>query len=241
MAGGTWKRETLSPADRPAPLRGVYGLAILAAPPLAAFHLASWLGVASEPLPLLGVALGVLAADLVTGTVHWACDTWGDERTPWLGPGLIRGFREHHRDPEAMLASDWIEANGEAATAGTLAYLAMALPPCAALLREHAFVYAFLWSLVGFAALANQLHQWAHAPAPPRWARPLQRCGLLSPERHALHHRPPHTGAYCITSGLLNRPLDALGYWRALERAVTRLTGLQPRAHRRGDRASRAA
>lgn len=246
MADATWKSDA-APTAHPRATRSLAALAIAAAPLLAAWHLAmsagslAAAGGAAALAALCALALGVLAADLVTGTVHWACDTWGDEGTPWLGPSLIRAFREHHRDPEAMLAHDWIEVNAEPAAAAALAYAGMALPVVQPVLREHPFAYAFLWSLIGFAALANQLHQWAHAPVPPAWARALQCSGLLSPERHARHHRPPYTGAYCITSGLLNPPLDAIGYWRGLERAVTRLTGRRPRAATGGDTASRAA
>jgi ubiquitin-conjugating enzyme E2 variant len=66
---------------------------------------------------------------------------------------------------------------------------------------------------------------------PPRLVRGLQRCGLiLSPAHHARHHRAPNTTAYCISTGWLNPALDLAGFWRKLERGVTRLTGLRPRA-----------
>jgi len=213
--------------------RALLGLATAATPALAALDLAGWLPSlrAADTAPaLLGLVLGALAADLVTGGVHWACDTWGDERTRWVGAGLIRSFREHHRDPRAMLEHDWIEVNGQPAAAASAAFGLLSLPAARDWVGDHAFVHAFLWSLFGVAALANQLHQWSHAPAPPRWVRRLQHSGvILSPARHARHHRPPHTGDYCITGGWLNTALDAAGFWRALERAVTRVTGAAPR------------
>lgn len=163
--------------------------------------------------------------------VHWACDTWGDERTPWIGAGLIRSFREHHEAPRAMLDHDWIEVNGQPAAAASAAFGLLALPTAQDWLAERAFLAAFAWTLLVVASLANQLHQWSHAPAPPLWVKALQRAGLLlSAERHRRHHRAPHTSDYCITSGWLNRALDAAGFWRALERAVTRATGAKPRA-----------
>jgi plasmanylethanolamine desaturase len=162
--------------------------------------------------------------------VHWGCDTWGDERTPWIGPGLIHSFREHHDAPRAMVDHDWIEVNAEPALAASAAFAVLAHPAAQGWLGERAFVAAFAWSLIAAASLANQLHQWSHAPAPPRAVRALQRAGLvLPPARHARHHRPPHTTDYCITGGWLNPLLDALGFWRGLERAVTRVTGASPR------------
>jgi len=184
-------------------------------------------------LPLLGGALaGAFVADFATGVVHWACDSWGDARTRWLGPRLIASFREHHRDPNAMLDHDWIEVNGEAATAAAAAFALMAHPIAQAWLGEHAFAAAFGWAGVSCAGLANQLHQWAHLPHPPLAVRGLQRAGLiLSRERHAAHHRAPNTSAYCISTGWSNTLLDGVGFWRGLERTFTRLTGAEPRAH----------
>jgi ubiquitin-conjugating enzyme E2 variant len=187
---------------------------------------------AARALPIaLGLLLGALAADLITGLVHWACDTWGDETTPWIGASVIRSFHQHHATPRAMLDHDWIEVNGQPAAAACLAFGAMAIPPGQAWFAGHPMLYAGAVSLGLVGALANQLHQWSHDPAPPRVVRRLQRRGwILSPGRHARHHRAPHESDYCISSGWLNPPLDAIGFWRALERVVTRLSGARPRA-----------
>jgi ubiquitin-conjugating enzyme E2 variant len=215
-------------------VRIVFAASILAAPLLSAFHAMHLIrsGPADAWLPiLLGSIGGALAADLATGLVHWACDTWGSERTPWFGPSLIRSFREHHRDPKAMLDHDWIEVNGEAAAAAGVALLALASPAAQSALVGRPFAYALVWATISLAALANQLHLWSHAPEPPGIVRALQRRGLmLSPVRHARHHRRPHTTGYCISTGWLNPALDAAGFWRALERAVTALTGAEPRS-----------
>jgi ubiquitin-conjugating enzyme E2 variant len=129
-----------------------------------------------------------------------------------------------------MLEHDVIEVNGEAATAASAVFLVLALPAAQDWLELHAFTAGFAWSLVVMASSANQLHQWSHSPAPPRVVRWLQRARLvLSRSHHAWHHRRPHTTDYCITGGWLNPALDAIGFWRALERAITRVTGAVPR------------
>lgn len=180
---------------------------------------------------LLGLALGALAADGFSGLVHWACDTWGSVRTPLFGPTLIHSFREHHVDPDAMLRHDWVEVNREPGVAAALAVGVMLCGPGAALLARHPLLHAMLCSFVVFGAAANQLHYWAHAARAPRWVRWLQaRRLVVSPEAHARHHRAPNTDAYCISGGWLNPPFDALGVWRALERAVERTTGTRPRS-----------
>jgi ubiquitin-conjugating enzyme E2 variant len=115
-----------------------------------------------------------------------------------------------------------------AASAGLLL---LALPPARDALDGNSLARAFLCSFLGLGAAANQLHGWAHAarvPAPVRWA---QRLGLvLSPRRHARHHRAPHGSDYCIATGWLNPVLDGVGLWRRLERRISALCGARPRS-----------
>ncbi len=220
--------------------RGLVGLAIILALPLAAAHglrLLACVEAQSAAPVLIAVLLGALAADGLTGLVHWACDTWGGAETRWIGPSLIRSFREHHLDPRAMLEHGWIDVNRESALAATFALLLLSLPIAQRALEGHVFAYGVLCSFVVYGAAANQLHQWAHMERPPRLVRLAQRSGLiLSPKRHERHHRAPSTSAYCISTGWLNPALDFVGFWRALEQGISHLTGANPRATARGER-----
>jgi plasmanylethanolamine desaturase len=216
-------------------VRVLLGVAILGVIPLAALELVrglARLGADTWPGALAGLLLGLLAVDAITGVLHWACDTWGSPRTPWIGAGLIRAFREHHRDPGAICRHDWLEVNREPALAAGLGFVILGLAP--APLVGHPAAHAFAWTLFSFGALANQVHRWAHQARAPRPVRWLQRCGVvLSPARHARHHRPPHARAYCIATGWLNAPLDALGVWRGLERGIRAALRSRRRARRR--------
>jgi ubiquitin-conjugating enzyme E2 variant len=220
----------------PPALRVLYAMGIVTAASLAATHVGALLlrvELAQLPALGLGVVLGVLLADWLSGVVHWACDTWGDSRTPLLGANVIHNFREHHRRPQAMLEHDWIDVNGEAATAAGVVFLGLGVVDDGWLARlpgMHAGLIAFLV----FGAAANQIHQWAHMRAAPRPVRALQRCGLiLSRTRHVAHHRAPHRVGYAIATGWTNPALDAIGYWRGLEAAITWLTGARPRRETR--------
>jgi ubiquitin-conjugating enzyme E2 variant len=208
--------------------RGLLATSICLAVVLDGLYLAGMLALLHPPPPLAlaaGVLAGIAAADLLIGLIHWACDTWGGERG-----AIVRGFRTHHRAPETMLDHDWVEVNGEPAVVAVLGLVLLSPLAWSLAHAGHAFGCACLWAFVTFSAGANQLHRWAHDPTPPRAVRGLQRAGvLLAPDHHARHHRAPHTDHYCIATGWLNRPLDALGFWRWLERLVEAITGATAR------------
>lgn len=163
----------------------------------------------------LALAAGVLASDLLSGLVHFACDRFGDERTPLIGRTFIAPFREHHRDPRAIARHGFCERNGNNALALLPALgLAHAAQPAVLL---GVFLLALFFAL----GITNEVHAWAHGRAAPRLVRRLQRAGLLlSPAAHRLHHQHDHARAYCITTGWLNPALDRAGFWHAIERTV---------------------
>ena len=155
-------------------------------------------------LPLAALC-GWLLADLSSGLVHWALDTFGSVRTPVLGPAFIRPFREHHAEPEAMTRHDFIEVNG-ASCLGCLPLLLLSL-----------FLEDFLHALVLFTCLGilltNQCHKWAHLSPDKNsfLVKKLQQLGIvLRPSEHLKHHTPPYDSHFCTASGWLNRPLDML-------------------------------
>ena len=176
------------------------------------------------PLALLG---GIAAADFLSGIVHWAADTWGRADLPVLGPRLLVPFRVHHVNPDDILRRGFLDANGDVAAMAVPVLLLLHLVP----LERHAPLAVGGLGLCAFGVMTNQIHQWAHMPRPPRPVRMLQQLGLLlKPTAHAAHHHGAYDGHYCITTGWCNRPLEAIGFFRLLERSLTRVTGALPRA-----------
>jgi Lipid desaturase domain len=185
--------------------------------------LRAWRGIQAPSdavVALLSMAAGYLLADLLTGFVHWFCDTFFDERTPIIGPGLIAPFREHHRSPLLMTQHGFLELTGSSFCG---------LAPLLALVvwlggSFAAPVNAFVLALSAGAVGTNLLHRWAHEPSPSAFTRTLQRTGLvLTPERHARHHRPPYAAGYCVTSGWMNPICERLNIWTRAEAAFTAL------------------
>ena len=177
---------------------------------------------------LVGVALGFLGADLVSGIVHWVGDTWGTPEWRVLGPSLIRPFREHHVDPQGIVRHDFIETNGNSSI-GSLILLGGGF---AAPLESAAgdLVAATMLSLSAWLFATNQIHKWAHASARPRAVSWLQRHGwILDPTHHAVHHTAPFDRYYCITTGWMNPVLLRIGFFAALERWICAASGAVPR------------
>lgn len=201
----------------------------------ASFSLLVWLGcriVAQIDLRHwwvpLAAAAGLAAADFGSGMIHWAADTWGRDDCPLIGPRLLVPFRVHHINPDDLLRRRFIDANGEVAAVTVPVLLMLIAMPI-----EHTWggvVAVFGLALCGLGSLTNQIHQWSHMPSPPAPVRVMQACGLLlGRDEHAAHHNRPYDRHYCITTGWCNRPLEAIGFFRRLESAITSLTGLTPR------------
>ncbi len=193
----------------------------------------AWSFVTEHPVISLFLScVGYLAADFMSGLVHWIGDTWGDPSLPIVGQYFIRPFREHHVDQTAITRHNFTETNG----ANCLATMVVLLPTIAllfgsaspAVLGFHVFAFAMTMGVFG----TNQFHKWSHLPEAERPVviRTLQSLGIiLGPVHHALHHAAPYDRYYCITAGWLNPVLTRLNFFRRLEGAITKLTGVIPR------------
>jgi ubiquitin-conjugating enzyme E2 variant len=189
---------------------------------------AAALGLAQRVSPMEGALLvcvalptGHLVADLLSGLLHWFADEFFEEDTPLLGPTLIYGFRDHHRNPRDILAHGPLEVSGYNALATLPVLLALTFwPPGSGFARA---IHALLLATTLSVAATNQFHRFAHADRTPRVVGWLQRHGLiLSPESHARHHLSGDR-AYCVTAGWWNGPLDAAGLLPAVSARVHRL------------------
>jgi plasmanylethanolamine desaturase len=171
---------------------------------------------------------GIAAADFASGVVHWAADTWGRDDLPLIGRRLLVPFRVHHINPADFLRRRFVDTNGDVAAIAVPFLLILFRVPLATGWGPPLAVFGLAFCGIGM--MTNQIHQWAHMPSPPPAVRLLQRCRLLlgRPE-HAAHHDHPYDTRYCITTGWCNALLEAVGFFRRLETAVTRVTGMAPR------------
>ena len=180
-------------------------------------------------LLLSALLLGWLGADFVSGLVHWAGDTWGSPEMPVLGQSFVRTFREHHVDQLSITRHDFVEVNGSNCLVSLPVLLVALLVDITGDGNTPLFGVAFMTSLTLWVFLTNQIHKWAHQENPSRAVRcatPLD----LGAEHHSIHHAAPYDKYYCITTGWLNGPLHAIGFYRRLERLITWVTCAIPRA-----------
>ena len=188
----------------------------------------------------LAALVGMLASDFTSGFVHWMFDTWGSVDTPVFGRLAIRTFRHHHVDARAITRHDFVETNGH--NFGLCSWVAIVgafwVQPETASLFD-VFLGMSALGLVIFTCLTSQIHKWAHMESPPRVVQLLQRARLiLAPEHHATHHKAPYARSYCITVGWLNGPLRAVRFFETLERIISAVTGMVPRADDLGEEAA---
>ena len=176
----------------------------------------------------LAVIAGLAAADFTSGLVHWGADTWGRDDYPVIGHRLLVPFRVHHVNPDDFLRRRFIDTNGDVAFLAIPVLLALGAVPLDRAWGPPVAVAGLAFCAIG--SLTNQIHQWAHRARPPRVVGALQAVGLLLGRAdHTRHHRRPYDCRYCITTGWCNRPLEAIGFFRRLEAAISRVTGVQPR------------
>ena len=180
-------------------------------------------------LVVLGIPLGLVFGDFVTGMVHWVGDTYFSEDTPIIGPSLLKPFRLHHVYPRDICTHNLVTTLGNsciiAVPALLLCLYLMLTGPVSAWL---AFAVLFVTILAIATVATNQFHKWAHEEQPSSFAKWLQRKRLvLEPRHHGLHHTTPHDSHYCITNGWLNPLLNRVRFFRAMEKFLS-VFGIKP-------------
>lgn len=183
---------------------------------------------------VLEVLGAVLAADFVSGIVHWAEDTFGTETTPIVGRWIVAPNVLHHQDASAFVAKGWLASSWDLVLA---AGIVVAISIAGGWFGPGVAVLAFL------GANANQFHKWCHAPTrAPLVVRTAWRSGLLQgPRHHARHHRGAKNEAYCVVTPFVNPALDRIRFWRGLERCIVPFTGAPRREDLRAIRVFRTA
>jgi ubiquitin-conjugating enzyme E2 variant len=138
-------------------------------------------------------------------------------------------FRVHHDDPKDITRHGFVATNGHNCFVSLVVLIPALLLP-ASLGIATPLIQAFLLALSLGVLATNQFHKWSHQDVSSPLVTRLQAWHIvLGREHHAVHHAFPYHRHYCITTGWLNRPLDAIGFFRKLEWLIERVTGVAPR------------
>lgn len=187
---------------------------------------------------------GMICADFFSGMVHWFADSYFTKDALILG-ALIRSFREHHVDQQAITRHDVIESNGDNCMLGNLIFVFGRLPiismwwtisifsifssssqnaPKSISIISYSLL-VFITSFSFWIALTNQIHKWAHQFSVPPFVKFLQDYRIiLHRHDHRVHHTNPFDRYYCITTGWLNPVLQFIYFWRILEFIISVFT-----------------
>lgn len=178
---------------------------------------------------LLAVFAGFYAADLASGLLHWAFDTWFDEEITFLRRMVLQ-VREHHVFPNRIFHISFLH------DAGTLSWIALIVTGPVVL----GMILSGAGPITGSVVLASSIfsvllvtmlafHKCGHRARQPRWIRLLQKSGLLlSVSHHSQHHLGNHDYNYCLINGWADQTLGRLGLFRGLEWVISRWSGAHP-------------
>lgn len=193
---------------------------------------ASWLAfhftVAGLDPPMLAAALlaDYFVADFSSGAVHWAMDTWFDERSMGRAIAITR---EHHTHPDHVYGFLENASFGSAPSAVTFGFAAVATAMFP--VSSVSWTLMLLWLVSSTCLLFGMhFHNLAHKPARSAPMRLAQRLHLVCPPAHHWVHHHNHTVHYCVVNGWANYVCDRLHVWRGLERVIAAVTGIVPRS-----------
>ena len=177
------------------------------------------------------ILVGLFLADIFSGFVHWATDTWFDELS---GGRVIAIAREHHLYPQHIVGYGFADYVAYSSWPTLLVFGPMSLG-CAIFVGASplSLNIVAVCTLVSFVMLfGTYAHRLGHQKVDSKLVILLQRANLLmSPQHHMVHHRDNHDIRYCVVNGWANIVCDRIGFWRFLEQVVYSVTGAVPRAH----------
>lgn len=161
----------------------------------------------------------LLAADFISGVVHWVEDTYARPGIhPLLDEWIVEPNIWHHQSPASIISGTYWESTR----------VSVILAAGAALLFWLCGVRAWeAYFIVALTSQANYVHKLSHKRQKQPVVRALQALGLMqSVWHHAQHHRPPYAIRYCVMTNYLNPVLESLNFWRRLESAIYVVFGL---------------
>ena len=172
---------------------------------------------------LLDIIIVILAVDFASGLLHWLEDSYGHPRWPITGQWITAPNILHHQAPSAFTKNTWLRS-------------ATVILVMGAVTIGGAWLSGMLtWQVLLFVAIgvnANEIHKWNHLPKNKRrkLVIALQKLRLLqTPQHHGRHHAASKNTNYCVITNVVNPVLEAVRFWRRLEKVIEFFLGVSVR------------
>ncbi len=184
----------------------------------------------------IAVLAGLFLADFLSGLLHWAFDTWFDQRMASIAR-MVVVVREHHIYPQNIFRYRFRDECGPVSWA-SLFFTAPVYGVVTTGTSEPGVVaFASVVTCLVISVcmvLMLQCHKLGHRATRSKVLRALQWSHLLMSYRHhSQHHRGKRDVRYCLINGWADVVLDGIGFWRWVERGTEYVTGAVPRRNDR--------
>lgn len=170
---------------------------------------------------IVNLILLILITDLLTGSVHWWEDAYGNPDWKYLGKSVVIPNIEHHKNPRGFLKGTFFDR--------IKLSLIIAIVLGAILYFFNCLNWQVLFCLA-YGSLANEIHAITHRTDKEngKFICALQKIGLIQSRRmHGHHHTSPYDVNYCVLTNYLNPLLNKIGFWSKIEKFVS-LFGIKP-------------
>ena len=158
-----------------------------------------------------------IAADFITGVIHWWEDTYGNPNWPIIGKYVVEPNLIHHKQPTKLLeGSYWNRID-------TSFFAVAAIGAIFWLFGLHSWQIAVC---LLFCMQGNEIHAMTHRPdrLNGKVVLFLQKTGIFqSKKMHRWHHKAPYETNFCIMSDFVNPILNVVGFWRKLEYLILKV------------------
>ena len=152
-----------------------------------------------------------IAADFITGIIHWWEDAYGNPNWKIIGKYIVEPNLIHHKQPNKLLeGSYWNRINTSFFAAAIIGLIL-----CLVGLHSWQVIVCLLFCTQG-----NEIHAMSHRPdkSTNTLIRFLQKTGLFqSKKMHRWHHKAPYDTNFCIMSDFVNPILNKIKFWTKLE------------------------
>ena len=160
---------------------------------------------------LLQIILCIIITDLLTGSVHWWEDTYGNPDWIFFGNTIVKPNIEHHKKPRGFLKDSLFQR----------VKLSALIAIC---IGTVIFLLGFLnWQIMFcliYASFANEIHAITHRTNKEngKLINLIQKTGLIqSRKMHGYHHSAPYDINYCVLTNYVNPILNKIKFWFFLE------------------------